>query len=143
MDRGVHVHFHYSPDSISGHPYAHMFRYMPLSAITAYATQFDASVVAYNTNACACADRFNTTIPDRLVASVSAGIPVAVPANGYHACREYLKNYRSVLYFRSAEELAASLADRAYVDELKEMAREDSRNYVGEMQVGPLLRIFS
>jgi hypothetical protein len=140
MREGIHVHFHKSVDSISRNRQAHTFDYMPLREAIAFATQFDASLIMYNLSRCPRPDRFQATVPDRLIASVAAGIPIAVPESGYDACREYLGGYRSTIYFRSVGELAARLKSRDEMQAMKRMAIEDSVAYAGEGHLNTLLR---
>ena len=143
LENGVHVYHHHSPahapGSVPPHACRHTFPYLSLAEAATYATQFDASLMLYNLRACRRTDRFDVTVPDRLVASVAAGVPVALPAQGYAACREYLKDYGAVIPFASAAELAQRLRDRASVAELRRLARHDSRKYVGERHLNSLL----
>jgi hypothetical protein len=140
MDCGVHVYHHDAPESPPTHLRQHVFRYLSLSEATVYATQFDASLIVYNRAAGARADRFEVTVPDRLVAGVAAGVPIAIPSSGYAACREYLKDYRAVIAFTSPEDLANQLKDRKRVAEMKRMAEEDAARYAAERHVEPLAR---
>ena len=78
------------------------------------------------------------TVPDRLVASVTAGIPIALPAQGYGASREYLQEYGAVIPFASPAELACHLQDRRAMAHLRTAAQENSHKYVGEDHLGPL-----
>jgi len=138
MDNGVHIYCH-GDDKASNRQYEHKFGYMKLSDATEYATQFDASLAAYNLSAIRSPERFSVTVPDRLVASVAAGIPIAIPANGYQACKEYLKAYRAVIEFKSASTLADALLDRPRMEALRTMGEQDSRHYVGERHISQLL----
>lgn len=139
LDHGIHVHHHDAPESSTPHPHRHLFRYMPLAQAEVYATQCDASLILYNLDACGRSDRFDVTVPDRLVASVAAGIPVAIPAHGYAACKEYLRDYGAVIEFTSAAGLARQLSDRPAMEQLRTLARVNSRKYIGERRLEPLL----
>jgi hypothetical protein len=111
--------------------------------LISFATQFDASLIVYNLEACRRKDRFKVTVPDRLVAAVAAGIPIAIPEADYDACEEYLANFRAVIPFRSTGELKDQLSDRARMQALKLMAWEDSRLYAGEDHLDPLVRLIA
>jgi len=138
MDCGTHVFHHASPRDITPHAHRHTFDYKPLQEAVEYATQFDASLLAYNLAECERTDRFSVTIPDRLVASVAAGIPIALPDTGYEACREYLRDYEAVILFNSPESLAEQLRDRARLAELKILARRNSARYFAEQHLESL-----
>jgi hypothetical protein len=112
---------------------------MPLREATTFASQFDASLIVYNLEACKCRDRFEITVPDRLVASVAAGIPVAMPKHGYGACKEYLAGYRALIEFESPSELADKLKDRALIAQAKQQAIEDGPDYAAERHCDRLL----
>lgn len=138
MDCGVHVH-HHSAKGQPGHANRHVFEYLPLREAEVFATGFDASLILYNLEACERRDRFAVTVPDRLLASVTAGVPIAIPAQGYEASLAYLKEYEAVIVFASARELAERLRDRAGMDRLRALAQANSEKYVGEKHVGRLL----
>jgi hypothetical protein len=139
-EQGTHVFHHASPRETIAHPFRHTFDYMPLPEAVEYATQFDASLIAYNLDACGRTDRFSVTVPDRLVASVAAGIPIALPETGFEACREYLRDYQAVISYTSPESLSEQLRDRARVAELKTMALRNSAQYIAERCLGDLLQ---
>jgi glycosyltransferase involved in cell wall biosynthesis len=138
LDQGVHT-YHCEADGYGPHPKRHPFPYMTLPEAEEFATQFDASLILYNLEACQRTERFEVTVFDRLVASVTAGIPIAIPAQGYAASREYLKDYEAVIEFSSPAELAAKLADRQAMARLRAIARERSASYIGERRLGPLM----
>jgi hypothetical protein len=142
LARGVHVYHAYTPESDFRRQFPqhqHTFDYLPLERVTEYATQFDASLVMNNLGPRRRSDRFENTVPDRLVATVSAGVPVAIPSDGYIACKEYLKDYPAVLTFQSAGDLADQLRDRRRVGALREVAAVGGCQYEGERHVGRLL----
>lgn len=129
----IHV---YSPshinDDIISDGYCHTFRSMKLELLSEFTTQFDASLIIYNTDVCGNIDRFKVTIPDRLIASVASGIPIAIPKFGYDACKEFLKMYQSVIEFESFDDLKNQLKDREALSKLKETAIKNSSNYTLE-----------
>jgi hypothetical protein len=140
MDQGIDIYHHATPDLLPAHPRRHTFEYQPLVKAIEYCRQFDASLVLYNTAASWDDSRFRITVPDRLIAGVAAGIPIAIPRRGYEAAKEYLINYRSVILFDSAEELWAVLSDRSRVAALKAIAERDRFSYVAERHLGTLMR---
>jgi hypothetical protein len=137
---GVHVYHHRTDEPLMAHPNRHMFGYQGLADVTSYCDRFDASLVVYNTAACSRDERFRVTVPDRLIASVAGGVPVAIPRHGYDACKEYLSDYRgAVIEFDSPDDLRAALVDRGRVADLKAAARAARARYVGEDQMDRLL----
>jgi hypothetical protein len=139
-DLKVHV-YHARVDSaaIPDQEYAHSFDYLPLKDLGPYATQFDASLVMYNLNQCKRPERFQVTVPDRLVASVAAGLPVALPSRGYDACREYLQEYGALISFESCDDLSLQLKDRSRLASLRRLAQERSQLYRGEEHIATLI----
>jgi hypothetical protein len=135
---GVHVH-HHSAEGIPNHPNRHTFEYLPLAQAEEFATAFDAALIHYNLDVCSRTERFDQTVFDRLLAGVAAGIPIAIPARGYRAAKEYLSEYRAVILFNSAKELASRLADRAAMKAMRAQAQEDSSRYIGENRMQPLI----
>ncbi len=79
LDSGVHLHHAWSPETDDGHPHRRPFQPLPMLDLIDRIGDFDASLIAYNTQACARDDRFWLTIPDRLVTSVAAGAPSRSP----------------------------------------------------------------
>jgi hypothetical protein len=138
LDSGVHV-YHCEAKGYQPRANRHAFPYMTLPQAEEYATAFDASLILYNLDACQRTERFEVTVFDRLVASVTAGIPIAIPAEGYAASKEYLKDYEAVITFASPEELAKKLADRAEIARLRTVARQRSELYIGEKRLAPLM----
>lgn len=137
LDAGVHV-FHAASKHDGPHPNRHTFEYKPLTQIAEFATQFDASLMLYNLASCRRTDRFKVTVPDRLIASVLAGIPIAMPSEGYDACREYLTDYNAVIQFDSPQHLAEQLKDRPRINALRRSAETSSALYAGELYLDPL-----
>lgn len=128
LDMGVDLHHASSPETDDGHPHRRHFEPLPMLDLIARIGEFDASLVAYNTQECARDDRFQLTIPDRLVTSVTAGVPIAIPGQGYDAIKNYLSEY-PVLEFETARDLAEALADRPQIARLREAAWNSRRNY--------------
>lgn len=135
---GVHV-YHHQAEGITPHPCRHTFEYKSLPEAVEYATAFDASLICYSTRVCQVADRFAVTVPDRLLASVLAGIPIALPRTGYAACQEYLQPYGAALEFTEPQELAATLRDRAAIAALRETAAEQAPQFTAERRLPALL----
>ena len=138
MNAGIHVHYSQGGLPTHFHPFGHTFAYRLLADAVKFSTQFDASLIVYNIAACGSARRFSLTVPDRLIASVAAGIPVALPRTGFEACWEYLRDYGGTLAFESAGDLADQLKDRAHLESLKRLARADCKKYVAEDHARPL-----
>jgi len=138
LDRGVHV-YHCEAKGYAPRPNRHTFTYLPLPQAEEFATAFDASLILYNLKACRKKDRFEATVFDRLVASVTAGIPIAIPAEGYAASKEYLREYPAVIEFASADDLAKRLGDRPAMARMRIVAAEKSAGYIGERRLNPLI----
>lgn len=138
LDAGIELHHAYSPETDDGHPRRKQFKPLSVGDLMAVMSGFDASLVAYNTDACRRTDRFDLTVPDRLLSSVLAGVPIALPADGYAASRSYLCDYAAVLTFSSPEDLHRQLADREQISRLKDVAWKSRRRYVAERQAGAL-----
>jgi hypothetical protein len=132
MDAGVRVYHCETSRPLNPHPNRRSFTPRSLVEVIEFATQFPASLIAYNTAAARRDDRFRLTVPDRLIASVAAGIPIALPAEGYEVCADYLETYGSVIRFRSPAELADRLRDRAGMSRLRELAHANRHRYHAE-----------
>lgn len=146
LAEGIHVYHAATPESDFRREfphYQHVFDYQPLEKITEFATQFDASLVINNLAGNSRNERFDVTVPDRLVATVAAGIPVALPAAGYTACQEYLRNYPAVMVFESAADLAAQLRDRERVATLRQKAAHSTDEFQAERHLSPFLRFLA
>jgi hypothetical protein len=138
LESGIELHHGYSPETDDGHPNRKPFRPLPLPDLVRTLGRFDASLIAYNTAACARDDRFRLTVPDRLITSVAAGVPVAVPAQGYTASKSYLKSYPAVIEFDSPGDLRQALADRPRVADWQNAAWAARQNYTAERHGGAL-----
>ena len=140
LDAGIDLHHARSPETDDGHPHRRHFSPLPMRELIDKIGEFDASLIAYNTQASARDDRFHLTIPDRLITSVAAGVPVAIPRHGYGAIKSYLRDY-PMLEFDTADELAQTLADRSLVVQLREAAWNSRSNY-DAARYGPVLAQF-
>jgi len=128
--KGIHVyHAGQRDQKTQASSHRHLYPSMDLRKLAVYVTQFEASLVMYNLDACQRDDRFKVTIPDRLIASVTFGLPIAIPRKGYDACKDFLRQYEAVIEFDSFDELKAQLSDREKVEALKARARENSTLY--------------
>jgi hypothetical protein len=139
MRNGIDVHFSNTPESKIQDEHACPFDALGMKELADFAARFDASLILYDLASAQTTDRFEVTIPDRLITSVAAGIPIALPSETYAACREYLKAYGAVLEFRSMEHLAEQLRDRKRINELRRLAWERSRLYRAEQHLPALL----
>ena len=141
LESGIELHHVYSPATDDGDPRRKLFDPIPLRSLIEFMGRFDASLVAYNTDACARADRFHLSVPDRLITSVAAGVPIAIPKRGYSAAKSHLKDYPAVIEFESPSDLAQTLADRPRISDLRDAAW-NSRQYYAASQHGADLRRF-
>jgi hypothetical protein len=137
LDAGIELHHAYSPETEDGHPNRVHFKPLSNLQLMEGMAAFDASLVAYNLAACSRTDRFELTVPDRLISSVLAGTPVALPGNGYAASRTYLRDHGAVLTFSSPRDLH-QLSDRARMAELKDLAWDARHHFVAERHAGAL-----
>jgi hypothetical protein len=138
LDAGIELHHAYSPETEDGHPNRVHFKPLSNLQLMEGMAAFDASLVAYNLAACSRTDRFELTVPDRLISSVLAGTPVALPENGYAASRTYLRDHGAVLSFSSPRDLHRQLSDRGRMAELKDLAWDARHHFVAERQAGAL-----
>jgi hypothetical protein len=129
LDAGIDLHHVHSPETDDGHPHRKSFRPLSVPELIHKMSGFDASLIAYNTDACGRDDRFGLTVPDRLITSVAAGVPIAIPRQGYAGAKQYLKDYPAVMEFDSAEHLASLLADRPGIAKMREAAWNARQNY--------------
>jgi hypothetical protein len=132
LDYGIHIYHSDKTGIIESHPFRHLFYPMDLKRVTEFASQFDASFIIYNLSACKQDDRFRLTIPDRLIASVTAGIPVVLPKDGYDACKEFLTEYQSVIEFETLPDLKSILLRRNEIHRLRELAQKNSQKFIFE-----------
>jgi len=132
MQEGIDVHYNRSPESETNEEHACPFDGMDIDKLTNFAARFDASLIVYELANVQKSDRFDVTVPDRLITSVAAGIPIALPADGYTACKEYLQEYGAVIEYRSMAHLAEQLRDRTDVERLRRTAFEKAEGYRAE-----------
>lgn len=141
LDAGIHVHHGRSADWTDGHPLRHEFPPMRTPELLAMATRHDASVVTYALAPGTAPLRFELSVPDRLISSCAAGVPVALPSHGYGALAEYLRSYGAVVRYENARHLATELHKRDEMAELRERAWQARTAYTAEAH-GPALRAF-
>lgn len=141
VDAGIELHHRQSKETDDGHPLRKPFQPLGQTELIQKVSGYDACLIAYNTAACARDERFRFTAPDRLITSVAAGVPIAIPSSGYEGSKSYLENYPAVLQFDSAADLARQLADRDKVSALRAAAWAARDNYRAEAQ-GERLQAF-
>ncbi|TAK98049.1 MAG: hypothetical protein EPO09_02920 [Aquabacterium sp.] len=134
LDAGIELHHGRSPETTDGHPLRRPFDPLSQGQLIARMAAHDASLIAYNTAVCQRAERFDLTVPDRLITSVAAGVPIAVPAKGYTGPKSYLQRYPAVFEFDSPAHLMQQLQDRVRVQEARDAAWEARALYTAEMQ---------
>ncbi|MCH8179597.1 MAG: hypothetical protein IIA02_07425 [Proteobacteria bacterium] len=132
LDAGIELHHGRSPETDDGHPMRRPFQPMRQAELIARMAEHDASLIAYNTQACERDDRFRLTVPDRLITTVAAGVPVAIPQQGYEGAKQYLKDHPGVMVFRDAAHLRSQLDDRARVAEARAQAWAQRSRYAAE-----------
>jgi hypothetical protein len=132
LDAGIELHHASSPETTDGHPCRKPFPPLGITELIGTMAGFDASLVAYNLAACRSEDRFDLTVPDRLLSSVAAGVPIAIPRRGYAAAKTYLNDYGAVIQFDTPHELMKLLSDRAHVRDLHDIAWRARRHYSAE-----------
>lgn len=132
LDAGIELHHVRSRETDDGHPLRRPFQPMRQAELIRAMARHDASLIAYNTAACERDDRFRLTVPDRLITTVAAGVPVAVPERGYDGAKEYLRGHPGVLTFRDAVHLRQMLNDRARVADVRSQAWAIRGRYAAE-----------
>jgi hypothetical protein len=143
LDAGIALHHVRSTETTDGHPLRHPFDPLTQQQLIARMPLHDASLIAYNTEACQRAERFDLTVPDRLITSVAAGVPVAIPRQGYAGSKAYLARYPAVFQFDSGADLMRQLEDRGRVKEARDAAWEARARYTAEMQGEGLVRFMA
>lgn len=139
LDRRIHLHHVKSPETSDGDPYRHPFDPMVQQVLIQRMAAHDASLIKYNEAACRCTDRLNLTVPDRLITSVAAGVPIAVQNTGYAGALEYLEEHPGVIRFSSIADLQRQLFDRGRIDALRDAAWQARELYTAEAQAPVLL----
>jgi hypothetical protein len=138
---GIELHHCWSQETDTGHSLQRPFKPLLQAELIAKMSGYDASLIAYNTEVCKRDDRFRLTVPDRLITSVAAGVPIAIPERGYEGAKSYLRSYPAVFTFSSPDDLKRQLMDRQRVADLKDAAWEARERYCAESQQS-LLRGF-
>ena len=141
VESGIELHHRQSAETDDGHPLRRPFQPLGQSALIQKVSGYDACLIAYNTVACARDERFRFTVPDRLITSVAAGVPIAIPSSGYEGSKSYLENYPAMIEFESVNSLARQLADRPQMRKLREAAWQARENYTAQAQ-GARLQAF-
>jgi hypothetical protein len=143
LEGGIELHHAYSRETDDGHPLRRPFTPVPVPELMGKMSAYDASLIAYNVAACPRPERFQLTVPDRLITSVAAGVPIAIPRQGYQASKNYLSDYPAMIEFDTATELYAFLSDRSHVQELRTAAWKARWNYTAEGQAQHVLPFLS
>jgi hypothetical protein len=130
----IELHHVWSKETADGNPWRKTFAPLDQPGLIAKMRSHDASLIAYNGDACQRTDRLNLTVPDRLLTSVAAGTPVAVPKEGYAGSKQYLSDYPAVFEFESASDLKNQLTDREHVQAMREAAWNARGLYTAERQ---------
>lgn len=141
LQAGVELHHATSPETTDGHPLRKPFAPLSQAELIRKMASHDASLIAYNLRACEDATRFDLTVPDRLISSVAAGVPVALPSQGYIGSRQYLGPDHPVFTFEDATDLMSQLRDRSRVAEMRSRAWARRAHFAAERQ-GPALASF-
>ena len=140
LDAGIEIHHGSTPESEDGHPRRKTFKVVSLKGLIEMIGGYDASLIAYNTGAAKCDERFRFTVFDRLLTSVTAGVPIAIPKQGYAASKSYLREGGyPMIEFESPRDLHEALSNRARMNELRDQAWAARQNYAAERH-GPALR---
>jgi len=132
LDAGIELHHVRSPETSDEHPNRRPFSPLSQNDLIAKMAVYDASLISYNIDACNRPDRFELTIPDRLITSVAAGVPIAVPAKGYAGVKSYLHEYPAVFQFETAVDLKLQLDNRSRVESVRDRAWNARKNYAAE-----------
>jgi hypothetical protein len=139
MAANIELHHVYSKETNDGHAQRRTFKPQSQSDLIARMATHDASLIAYNTAACQRDDRFWLTVPDRLLTSVAAGVPVAVPRVGYTGVKQYLAHYPAMIEFEHAQDLQAQLTDRALIQRLRQQAWQARQHYTAQQHAPSLM----
>ena len=134
LSNQIKLHHVRSPETSDGHQYRRPFEPLDQADLIAKMPEYDASLIAYNANACRRTERLEITVPDRLLTSVAAGVPVAIPSVGYSGSKEYLKDFPAVIEFESADDLRCQLADRERIRDLHKASWAARETYCAEAQ---------
>lgn len=138
LDAGIELHHVHSKETDDGHPRRRVFQPLKQADLIVKMSGYDASLIAYNTDACQRDERFHLTVPDRLISSVAAGVPIAIPKRGYEGAKQYLADHGAVFEFEDAADLRRQLSDRSHVQAYRDRAWEVRSRYTAQAQA-PLL----
>lgn len=141
LNAGIQLHHGRSAETDDDHPLRRPFSPVSQDQLIARMACHDASLIAYNLAACQNDMRFELTVPDRLLSSVAAGVPIAVPHQGYTGLKQYLAGHEALIAFESPEALLRALGDRERVRSMREAAWLARDRFTAERQ-GPALRAF-
>jgi hypothetical protein len=125
--------------SDSNNKYACIFEPMPLIDLKSFGNKCYAALVCYNLTNCKDDTRFRMTIPDRLMASIAMGLPIAIPKKGYDAAKEFLRNWPGVIEFDSISDLYERLLDSKHINELNISCLRESPKFYAESHFNYLL----
>lgn len=111
-DHGMHVHLAQA-DTLRPHPKIHGFSWIPFGkALGHFLTQFDACLVAYNSDGVHVKDRFGNVIPNRLTTALLGGIPIALHTDWLRASAAFIRERGLGFVFDTAADLRKQLTDR-------------------------------
>lgn len=134
LANNIELHHARSKETADGHPFRRPFEPLDQAGLIAKMGAHDASLIAYNTDACSRTERFLLTVPDRLLTSVAAGVPIAIPKRGYTGSKQYLEDYAAVFEFESLTHLKHQLDDRDRVRGMRDAAWTARTRYTAEAQ---------
>lgn len=141
LDAGILLYHGQSRETEDGHPLRRPFAPVCQSQLIENMACHDVSLIAYNLAACGDGTRFDLTVPDRLLSSVAAGVPIAVPRSGYTGLKQYLAGHEALIEFASPPDLMRVLKDREHVEVLRKAAWAARPHFAAERH-GPALRDF-
>ncbi len=141
LNAGIELHHGRSKETDDGHPLRRPFSPVAQDQLIERMACHDASLIAYNLEACQNDARFELTVPDRLLSSVAAGVPIAVPQQGYTGLKQYLAGHEALIEFESPQALLRQLKDRGRVREMRQAAWHARERFTAERH-GPVLRAY-
>lgn len=141
LDAGIQLHHGRSRETDDGHPLRRPFDPVSQDQLIERMACHDASLIAYNLAACGCDARFELTVPDRLISSVAAGVPLALPSRGYTGSQQYLAGHEALVRFDDPSHLLRLLSDRGRVRAMREAAWASRPRFAAEHH-GAMLRSF-
>ncbi len=132
MGAGIDIFHASSQTPFPPDPRRHLFPPLEIKELIEVMGRYDASLMIYNREDCRRKERFDLTVPDRLISSVAAGVPIAISRAGYTASRNYLRSYRAVIEFADWTDLSRQLSDREKLSAMKDAAWQDRERYTAE-----------